>query len=97
MPEQKVVLDAAGRPLEIKQRIHGLPESIIEEFMLAANETVARHLSEHKWPCVYRVHDLPSETKMEELARLLHSFGIGLHLPQTGRCSRETYRKRWIR
>ncbi len=84
LPEQKVVLDAAGRPLEIKQRIHGLPESIIEEFMLAANETVARHLSEHKWPCVYRVHDLPSETKMEELARLLHSFGIGLHLPQNG-------------
>lgn len=84
LPEQKVILDAAGRPLEIKQRIHGLPESIIEEFMLAANETVARHLSEQQWPCVYRVHDLPSETKVEELARLLHSFGIGLHIPQNG-------------
>ena len=84
LPEQKVMLDGEGKPLEIKQRVHGLPESIIEEFMLAANETVARHLSEHKWPCVYRVHDIPGETKMEELARLLHSFGIGLHIPQNG-------------
>lgn len=45
LPEQKVILDEQGRPLEIVQREHGLAESIIEEFMLAANETVARHMA----------------------------------------------------
>ena len=84
LPEQKVILDEAGKPLEIKQRIHGLPESIIEEFMLAANETVARHLSMLQWPCVYRVHESPAEDKMEGLAKLLQSFHVKLRIPKNG-------------
>ena len=84
LPEQKVILDEAGKPLEIKQRIHGLPESIIEEFMLAANETVARHLTMLQWPCVYRVHETPAEDKMEGLAKLLQSFNVKLRIPKNG-------------
>ena len=84
LPEQKVILDEEGHPVEIKQRVHGLAESIIEEFMLAANETVARHLSSQKWPCVYRVHETPAEDKMEGLAHLLATFGVRLNLPQDG-------------
>ncbi|XOQ52367.1 MAG: Ribonuclease R [Succiniclasticum sp.] len=84
LPEQKVILDEAGHPVEIKQRVHGLAESIIEEFMLAANETVARHLSMQHWPCVYRVHETPAADKMEGLAHLLASFGVRLALPQDG-------------
>ena len=84
LPEQKVVLDEAGKPLEIRQRIHGLPESIIEEFMLAANETVARHLTMLQWPCVYRVHEVPAEDKMEGLARLLQSFSVKLRIGKNG-------------
>ena len=84
LPEQKVVLDEAGKPLEIRQRIHGLPESIIEEFMLAANETVARHLTMLQWPCVYRVHEVPAEDKMEGLAKLLQSFSIKLRIGKNG-------------
>ena len=84
LPEQKVVLDETGKPLEIRQRIHGLPESIIEEFMLAANETVARHLTMLQWPCVYRVHEVPAEDKMEGLARLLQSFSVKLRIGKNG-------------
>ena len=84
LPEQKVILDEAGKPVEIRQRIHGLPESIIEEFMLAANETVARHLTMLQWPCVYRVHESPAEDKMEGLARLLQSFNVKLRIPKNG-------------
>ena len=63
LPEQKVILDEQGRPVEIVQRIRSIAESIIEEFMLAANETVARHMFNQKWPFIYRVHDLPNEEK----------------------------------
>ena len=84
LPEQKVVLDETGKPLEIRQRIHGLPESIIEECMLAANETVARHLTMLQWPCVYRVHEVPAEDKMEGLARLLQSFSVKLRIDKNG-------------
>ena len=76
LPEQKVILDDNLKPIEIVQRIHGNAESIIEEFMLAANETVAQHMFKQKWPFVYRVHDIPEEGKMQELAKLLANFNV---------------------
>lgn len=76
LPEQKVILDEQGKPIEIVQREHGLAESIIEEFMLAANETVARHMALQKWPFIYRVHDKPKEEKMQDLSLLLSRFNV---------------------
>ena len=76
LPEQKVILDEKLKPIEIVNRIHGDAEQIIEEFMLSANETVAHHMSRQKWPFVYRVHDLPAEDKMQDLARLLANFNV---------------------
>lgn len=76
LPEQKVILDEKLHPIEIVQRIHGNAESIIEEFMLAANETVAQHMFKQRWPFVYRVHDVPAEDKMQELAKLLANFNV---------------------
>ena len=76
LPEQKVILDERLHPVEIVNRIHGNAEAIIEEFMLAANETVAQHMYKQHWPFVYRVHDLPSEEKMQDLAKLLANFNI---------------------
>ena len=75
-PEQKVILDEKLHPIEIVQRIHGNAESIIEEFMLAANETVAQHMFNQHWPFIYRVHDIPNEEKMQEFAKLLANFNI---------------------
>ncbi len=76
LPEQKVILDDELHPIEIVQRVHGNAESIIEEFMLAANETVALHMSKRKWPFIYRVHDVPDEEKMKAFQKLLASFNI---------------------
>ena len=82
LPEQKVILDEQGRPVEIVQRIRSIAESIIEEFMLAANETVARHMFNQKWPFIYRVHDLPNEEKMKDLAKLLANFNVKLKVSE---------------
>lgn len=76
LPEQKVILDEKLKPIEIVQREHGNAENLIEEFMLAANETVARHMFGREWPFVYRVHDLPNEDKMQDLAKLLANFNV---------------------
>lgn len=76
LPEQKVILDEKLHPVEIVQRIHGDAESIIEEFMLAANETVAQHMFKNHWPFIYRVHDIPAEEKMQDFAKLLANFNI---------------------
>ena len=76
LPEQKVILDEQLHPVEIVQRIHGDAESLIEEFMLAANETVAQHMHSKHWPFIYRVHDVPAEDKMEQLAKLLANFNV---------------------
>ena len=78
LPEQKVILDEEKRPIEIKQRERSIAESIIEEFMLAANETVAEHMTKQKWPFIYRVHALPDKAKMSDLAKLLRNFSINL-------------------
>ncbi len=76
LPEQKVILDEKLKPVKIVNRIHGNSESIIEEFMLAANETVAHHMFAQKWPFIYRVHDIPSQERMQELAKLLANFNV---------------------
>lgn len=76
LPEQKVILDEKLHPVEIVQRVHGNAESIIEEFMLAANECVAQHMYKQHWPFIYRVHDIPAEEKMQDLAKLLANFNV---------------------
>lgn len=79
-PEQKVKLDERGKPLEIVQREQGLAENIIEEFMLAANETVAEHLNKLGYTNIYRVHELPDESKIASLRKLLYNFNVKLEM-----------------
>jgi len=79
LTEVKVTLDEKLHPIDIVPRVQGSSENLIEEFMLAANECVARHLVKNHYPAVFRIHDLPKPTKMEDLARLLRMFGIPFH------------------
>ena len=75
LAEIKVILDDQGRTIGLDKRTRTIAESIIEEFMLAANETVAEHMHHQKIPFIYRVHADPDPEKMLKLADLLRSFG----------------------
>lgn len=74
-PELKIKLDGEGVPVAVTKRDRSLAESIVEEFMLVANETVAEHMYRLKVPFVYRVHEEPDEDKMVRLNNMLHNFG----------------------
>ena len=76
LPETQIILDDAGKPLSIERKKPGRAESIIEEFMLMANETVAGHYSKKKVPFVYRIHPRPTEEKMIFFRKLLAVMGI---------------------
>ena len=76
IPELKIKLDADGKPIELKKRVDGISEKIIEECMLAANETVAEHTLKKKIPSLYRVHELPDSEKVDTLNRLLAHFSL---------------------
>ena len=75
-PECKIVLDKAGRPLDIKPYERNTATKIIEDFMLAANETVAEDYFWQQIPFVYRTHDNPDPEKVESLLTLLHNQGV---------------------
>lgn len=78
LPEEKVILDGQGRPVEIRPAARGVADSIIEEFMILANETVAEHFFHLGTPFCYRVHEPPAEEKLEALQEFLATFGYRL-------------------
>lgn len=84
VPEVKVKLDDKGHPVALIKREGSLAESIIEECMLIANETVARHMDTKQQPFMYRVHEQPSDEKIERLNSLLGAFGLFVHQSETG-------------
>lgn len=74
LPEAKIILDEDGHAVDIKRYDRGVSQKMIEEFMLAANETVAEDFSNRKIPFLYRTHDTPEAEKMERLYRLAGAF-----------------------
>lgn len=79
-PETKMVLDAQGRPLDIKPYDRNVATKIIEDFMLLANETVAEDYFWQEIPFVYRTHESPDEDKIKKLATFINNFGHSMHL-----------------
>ncbi len=80
LPETKIELDENGRAIDIRPYDRNDATKLIEEFMLAANETVAEHYFWMKYPFVYRVHDDPDPEKMKKLSAFISNFGYGLHI-----------------
>ena len=74
-PEAKIILDKEGHPLEIKPYERNVATMIIEDFMLAANETIAQHFYWMEMPFVYRVHDVPDAEKIQKLSTFINNFG----------------------
>lgn len=76
--DAKILLDADGMPKEIVKRERGDAEKMIEQFMLTANEAVARFLSARHIPCVFRVHEAPSEDKLTAYKNFAHNLGLSI-------------------
>lgn len=74
--ESKITLDKSGVPTDVCRYPITISNNIIEEFMLMANVTVARHLSKLQLPCVYRVHESPDFERIERLAAVLPQMGV---------------------
>ena len=75
LAEAKIIVDEQGKPVEVVKRERSIAEQIIEEFMLAANETVAEHFYWLKVPFLYRVHEEPDSEKMFDFIRFVGNFG----------------------
>jgi len=91
--EAKFQFDAEGLPSRIIKKIRLDAHRLIEECMLLANQTVARHIGARKKetevrPFIYRVHDLPDPVKLQELAGFVKQFGFSLDA-KNGVSSRE--------
>ncbi len=76
--EVTVHCDERGKPVGVEARSQGVSESLIEECMLIANETVAEHLHRLQKPAVYRVHEKPSADKTDALRAMLAPLGYDL-------------------
>ncbi|MFD2305212.1 ribonuclease R [Enterococcus termitis] len=74
--EAKVLVDGNGHPNDILLRTRGVGERLIESFMLAANETVAKHYNDLKLPFIYRIHEQPKEEKMQRFFDFAAVLGI---------------------
>lgn len=74
-PEVKVRLDKHGRPERIEKVVNDISHQLIEEFMLAANEAVARYFCEKQLPALYRIHENPDLDKLRDFREYARTFG----------------------
>jgi ribonuclease R len=86
--EIKVILDQKGKPIQLQKRQRLNSHRLIEEFMLLANQTVARHVGQvlteklnQEVPFVYRIHEKPDRADVKELLALAQVFGIPAAAP----------------
>ncbi|MCI5773233.1 MAG: ribonuclease R [Erysipelotrichaceae bacterium] len=66
--EAYIIVDKKGKPVDIKLRDCGISQGIIEDFMICANECVARIMKFQNLPCIYRIHESPKMEKLKEFA-----------------------------
>lgn len=74
--ESEFILDRNGKCIDIKPRVQGESERIIENFMISANSAAALYAKNHNLPFVYRVHEEPNPAKIENLAKLAGALGL---------------------
>ena len=79
MPEVAIHVDEKGYACSMEKLEYDESHQLVEEFMLAANEAVARELRRVELPLIHRVHDKPDDLKLVELAQYLRSMGLDVH------------------
>ena len=77
--EAKIVQDENGKAIDVKRRDREEGEMLIEDFMIAANETVANHIYQMDLPFIYRVHENPKPEKIDEFMNLVKILGYKLN------------------
>jgi ribonuclease R len=78
LDEAKVVQNEQGVAIDIIRRERGEGENLIEDFMIAANETIAHHIYNMDIPFIYRIHDVPNPEKIDDFKNLLKVMGYTL-------------------
>ncbi len=86
-PEVRFNLNEKGEPVEIIPVVHLQSHELIEEFMLLANQTVARHVTflrgeKKHLPFIYRVHERPDNEKVDKFQKFLNALGFKLKIPK---------------
>ena len=78
LPELVIVVDEKGKPTGTKFVEYDITHQLVEEFMLKANEVVAKHLSDQDKPVVFRIHEEPSSENIEDFYELARTLGFPL-------------------
>ena len=78
--ESKITLDEIGKPLDVQIYERNNAHRIIEEFMLAANQTVAEEYYWQELPFVYRTHEMPDSEKIQQLSAFVANFGYTIKM-----------------
>lgn len=76
LPEPEIILDIRGNPQGIVRAERNRAHFLIEEFMISANEAVARHIDSLQIPSIYRVHEAPDRDRVDEAVLFLYNSGL---------------------
>lgn len=79
-PESKITLDKLGKPVDVSLYPREISNKIIEEFMLACNETVSEHMFWTHVPFIYRIHEEPDEEKLKAFTEFSYNLGYPVKL-----------------
>jgi len=82
MPESQILFTETGEPYDVVPYERHLAHRIIEEFMIIANETVARHMYERNLPFIYRTHEEPKLEKVMEFVDIVAGLGYKVSYPE---------------
>lgn len=77
--ESKIIVDEHGKAIDVKLRERGAGEKLIEDFMIAANESVATYINNMDLPFVYRIHGEPSEEKIDNFIKFISILGYKIN------------------
>jgi ribonuclease R len=93
LPELVIIVDEKGQPHKTKRVEYDITHQLVEEFMLKANETVAKHLSDKGKPVVFRIHEAPDKEDFDDFYAMARSMGFSLPAAPTQKNIQELFEK----